>query len=136
MSSNRLIYDSCAYQTSLNESAAPLSYVLNPIKYENCSKCRNELGLVGGTAVSNISGNLVDLESDLRGSTRANSQCPSKKYHAPTNNQIVYQDKIDKSIKYIDTNLLHLPSCQMIDYKPVPNNPPLNLPQCYQLASE
>ena len=34
MSSNRLIYDTCAYKKSLDQSVIWL--VLNPIKYENC----------------------------------------------------------------------------------------------------
>ena len=80
MSSNRLIYDTCAYKKTLDQSVGPLSYVLNPIKYENYGKCRMELGLVGGTAVSQIKGNLVDLENDLRGTTRSASLCPSKHY--------------------------------------------------------
>ena len=54
MSSNRLIYDNCEYKTKLNESTNPLNYMLNPIRYENCNKCRMELGVVGGTAVSHI----------------------------------------------------------------------------------
>ena len=78
MSSNRLIYDTCAYSTKMNESVGPLQYILNPMKYENCKKCRHELGLVGGTAVSHIKGNLVDLENDLRGATRVSSLCPKK----------------------------------------------------------
>ena len=41
-----------------------------------------ELGIVGGTAVSQIKGNLADLENDLRGQTRSASQCPSKHYQA------------------------------------------------------
>ena len=80
MSSNRLIYDTCAYKKSLDQSVGPLSYLLNPIKYENCSKCRMELGIVGGTDVSQIKGNLVDLENDLRGATRTASLCPSNHY--------------------------------------------------------
>ena len=54
MSSNRLIYDTCAYKKELDQSVGPLSYVLNPIKYENCNKCRMELGIVGGSQVSQI----------------------------------------------------------------------------------
>ena len=42
-----------------------IQYLLNKIKYEHEQKCRNELGLVGGSNVSRIKGNLVDLESDL-----------------------------------------------------------------------
>ena len=64
MSSNRLIYDTCAYKHELTQSVGPLEYVLNPMKYENCNKCRMELGLVGGTAVSHVKGNLVDLIED------------------------------------------------------------------------
>ena len=81
MSSNRLMYDTCAYKKRLDESVGPLNYTLYPGKYENCSKCRIELGSVGGNNVSLFSGNLVDLESDLRGQTRKASLAPSKKYH-------------------------------------------------------
>ena len=38
MSSNRLMYDTCAYKTRVNESVGPLEYMLNPIRYENCNK--------------------------------------------------------------------------------------------------
>ena len=38
MSSNRLIYDTCAYKHNLQQSVGPLEYVLNPIKFENCNK--------------------------------------------------------------------------------------------------
>ena len=62
MSSNRLMYDTCAYKKRLDESVGPLNYTLYPGKYENCSKCRIELGTVGGNNVSLFSGNLVDLE--------------------------------------------------------------------------
>ena len=74
MSFNRLMYDTCEYKTRIGESVGPLEYMLNPIRFENCNKCRMELGIVGGTAVSQIEGNLVDLENDLRGQTRSNSK--------------------------------------------------------------
>ena len=80
MSSNRLSYDSCAYQKSLQQSTAPLDYMLYEGKYNNSAKCRIEFGVVGGNDVSLYSGNLVDLESDLRGQTRMASSCPSKQY--------------------------------------------------------
>ena len=79
MSSNRLMYDTCEYNTRLNESVGTLEYTLDPIRYENCNKCRMELGVVGGSAVSHIQGNLVDLETDLMGITRKASLCPTKK---------------------------------------------------------
>ena len=48
MSSNRLMYDSCAYEKSLQQSTSPLNYALYTGKYENTAKCRIEFGLVGG----------------------------------------------------------------------------------------
>jgi len=130
MSSNRLIYDTCAYSKRIGESVGPLAYQLNPMKYENCKKCRHELGIVGGTAVSHIKGNLVDLENDLRGATRANSLCPSNKFVPGNNNKIVLEGKQCGKGREIDTNMVHLPSCQMIRYKPTPLPPSLNLNNC------
>ena len=80
MSSNRLIYDTCAYKHELSQSVGPLEYVLNPMKFENCNKCRMELGIIGGSSVSHIKGNLVDLETDLLGITRKASLCPTEKF--------------------------------------------------------
>ena len=77
---NRLTYDTCAYEKDLKQSTSPLEYILDPVKYENCQKCRPELGIVGGTSVSHISGNLVDLENDLRNQIRPNTKCPSYKF--------------------------------------------------------
>lgn len=139
MSSNRLIYDTCAYKKSLDQSVGPLSYLLNPIKYENCSKCRMELGIVGGTDVSQIKGNLVDLENDLRGQTRAASLCPSHHYqpNCPDKigdqcqpKQINIQGRSCGPPRTINTELLHLPPCQMIRYKPVPLPPPMKIQTC------
>jgi hypothetical protein len=129
MSSNRLMYDTCAYKHELSQSVGPLEYVLNPMKYENCNKCRMELGLVGGAAVSHVKGNLVDLETDLRGQTRRTTKCPSKLYQNPCptgdiNNckpqNIQIQGDPSQTARQIDTQMLHLPSCQMIRYKPIP----------------
>lgn len=130
MSSNRLMYDTCAYAKRIEESVDPLAYVLNPMKYENCQKCRHELGLVGGTAVSHIKGNLVDLENDLRGATRLNSLCPAKKYKPSTNNTISFNGSSNGKLRTIDTSMQHLPSCQMIRYRPTPMPPAMNLNSC------
>ena len=125
MSYNRLIYDECAYRKTLDESVGPLGYILNPMKYENCQKCRHEFGLVGGTAVSNIKGNLVDLENDLRNQTRSASLCSSKKY-APSNSNFIQLENGQK----IDTSLQHLQPCQMIRYHPIPLPPVQNYNSC------
>ena len=86
MSSNRLMYDTCAYKKRLDESTGPLAYHLNPIKYENCQKCRMELGIIGGSAVSQIKGNLVDLENELRGQRHPMTKCSQYKYTPSENN--------------------------------------------------
>lgn len=139
MSSNRLIYDTCAYKKELDQSTGPLSYTLNPIKFENCNKCRMELGVVGGTAVSHIKGNIVDLENDLRGQTRPASNCPSKHYQPNCPSQIGDACQPDKIAlqgsqcapgRNIDANLVHLRPCQMIRYKPVPLPPPMAIQTC------
>ena len=130
MSSNRLMYDTCAYSKRLNESVGPLSYVLNPMKYENCQKCRHELGLVGGTSVSHIKGNLVDLENDLRGATRANTLCPDNKFKPSEGNLTIKGNGCGKNDRTIDTSLVHLPTCQMIRYKPTPLPPAMDLSNC------
>ena len=96
-----------------------IQYLLDKIKYEHNQKCRHELGLVGGANVSHIKGNLVDLESDLRGQTRNHSKCSKTKYKPNTNNQIEFISNGTNEKRVIDTNLIHLSNCQMIDYKSV-----------------
>jgi len=58
-------------------------YTQIPQKYYHPNPSRNALGMVGGNDVSIASGNLVDVESDLRGTTRDLSNAPSKKYQRP-----------------------------------------------------
>jgi hypothetical protein len=135
MSSNRLSYDPCATKKNIEQSTEPLSYIINPIKYENCNKCRMELGIVGGTAVSHIRGNLVDLENDLRGQTRIYSICPEKQFKSSQCNNDVSTPSYKNicsapSTTTIDTELIHLPPCQMIRYPSVPLPPPMNIQQC------
>jgi hypothetical protein len=140
MSSNRLMYDTCESQKRANESAGPLEYILNADKYENCSKCRNQLGLIGGTNVSHIAGNLVDLETDLFGITRKASLCPTQKYlnkcalseniNECQVNEIKIPGNCSTKERIIDTTPRHLQNCQMTRYKPIPLPEPLNLDHC------
>ena len=81
MSSNKLIYDKCAYKNRLLESVGASNYMFYNGKFENKKKAMVEFGLVGGNNVSHYRGNMTDLESDLRGQTRLQSLCDSKKYH-------------------------------------------------------
>ena len=130
MSMNRMRYDTCAYSQSIAQSVSPLEFILDPIKYEHCQKCRMELGVVGGTAVSHIKGNLVDLENDLRGQNRPNTHCPSYKY-IPTNGPLQGKEYI-KPVQHpaINIDMQHLRPCQMISYGPVPLEPNMDLYKC------
>ncbi len=134
MSWSRLSNDSCAYAKYLHQSVNPLSYHLDPVKYENCNKCRNELGLLGGTQVSHVGGNIVDLENDLRGQTRPATKCPSLK-HQPKDIYGFQRTEPYKSVNHPVMDLRnprHLRPCQMNNYKHVPMPAPLTVSSCYQ----
>tara|TARA_E500000331_G_scaffold356906_1_gene416721 strand:+ start:2380 stop:2772 length:393 start_codon:yes stop_codon:yes gene_type:complete len=118
MSFNRTSYDECQYKNRLGGNVSILSHILNVNPHENKSKCRHQLGFVGGTNVSHISGNLVDLESELRGQTRYVSKCYGGNIYTPNSvqNGFITNDKTPP----INTTPLHLPACQAITYKAVP----------------
>ena len=99
-----------------------LEYMLSPYRYEHVDKRRHNLGLIGGSAVSHIRGNLVDLESDLRCQTRLNTHCVDKQHKPVLPGEPIINDKTAP----IDTTLVHLPSLQMISYKSVPFPPAMS----------
>ena len=131
MSANRLSYDECSYKQSLFQSVAPVNYTLDPVKFEHKDKCRMELGTVGGTNVSHIRGNLVDLENDLRGQRHPSTKCSMYKYKPPSDNVLKSEEYI-KPVAHpdIDISMQHLGSCQMFDYKPVPKEPEMRINRC------
>lgn len=73
-SSNRLIYDRCAYQKELYESTSPLAYRLYEGAQENCKKCMHNNEFYRPF-------DLVDIESELLNITRPNTHCPQFKYN-------------------------------------------------------
>ena len=77
MSSNRLIYDSCAYATEIKESTEPLEYNLFAGKYVNCKQCP-----VGDFPNVLPFGPRADTESELWGINRLNTKCPENKFVA------------------------------------------------------
>lgn len=128
MSSNKLIYDECAYKKKLQESTSPLEYSLYKGKFENCAKCRVEFGTVGGNGVSLPTVNLVDLESELRGQFRKTSSCPSKKYTPSSTPNDGSTGLKNSSFESIKNKFKHQPSCQMHYY---PKVPIMDLPKPY-----
>lgn len=72
-SSNRTMYDNCAYQKRLIESTSPLDYYLYEGAYENCGKCKHDKFWHPF--------DLVDQESELKNITRLATRCPQFKYN-------------------------------------------------------
>ena len=73
-SSNRLRYDTCAYEKSLTESFSPFAYRTYGGMYENEQKCKKD------KFWKRIDADVVDVESDLKNITRPATKCPSLKY--------------------------------------------------------
>jgi hypothetical protein len=126
MSYNRLSYDECAYSREISNNITILKYIINDNLYEHPDKCLNGKGLLGGSTVSTIRGNVVDLESELRGITRNLSKCSSSKPKPLDNEFMILNDKTPP----VDTRKVHLPSCQMIDYRTLQIPYPQNFNQC------
>jgi hypothetical protein len=126
MSFTRLQYDTCQYKQELGDNVSVLGYLLDPIKYDHCTPCRNEIGLVGGNNVSRAGGNLVDLENDLFGITRETSKCAAQKY-LPRPDENVQGKAYNKVVQYpvVSTQPAHLKSCQMFGLPGVPAPPPM-----------
>lgn len=115
MSSNRLMYDRCAYATEIKESIDPLEYNLFLGKFENCKTCP-----VGDFPNVLPFGPKTMVESELLGLTRENSKCPGKKYQANSG----FKDcvplsaaRMCESIYYITPNNLEKPTSNMINSK-------------------
>jgi len=131
MAFTRQINDQCATQKRIEESTSVLSYVMDPTKHYNCNPCYIDR-IPGGNTVSLYGGNIVDLESDLSGRTRAASKCPGNKYLPGT--VIQGDDKrqcsIDCGVDGVpcgnpgckQDNLVHLPQCNMVQYKSRPSD--------------
>jgi hypothetical protein len=123
MSFTKLSYDDCSYKANLAGNVSQMGYIFDPVRYYNCSKCRNENGLVGGTAVSHVNGNLVDLESNLFGIDREASKCSVMKY-IPNPKEAIGADHYRKiNTNKVDTEMQHLPPCQMHSVKGIPHPP-------------
>jgi len=130
-------------------------YTQIPQKFYHPNASRNALGLIGGNDVSLASGNLVDVESELRNITRDLSQAPAKKYapscplgsgeplHGTGRNpstmlasvkgtcpeegptQLVFTERSTGKLRTVAMELRHLPTTQYVSYPGVPAPEPL-----------
>lgn len=128
MSFNRLIYDDCYYKKNVEESINVGNYQLYGGKYDNKNNCRIDFGLLGGNNVSMYKGNLIDLESELRGQTRLNSLCPSKKY-IPKCKQS-FDSGLPSGSTDCRSELVDLPTCKMFCYRPFTYAPNISASYC------
>lgn len=130
MSSNRLIYDTCAYKHDLHEAMKPLDFMLDPIKHVNTNQCAHQFGIVAGNDVSVVK-DPVQLESELKGITRHHSRCAKYKYQpSHDGSRMMLGPKPGCDAEFLNVNMTHLPTCQMIHYKPIPLVPSVEPKQC------
>jgi hypothetical protein len=122
-------------------------YTMISQKFYHPNASRHGLGLVSGNEVSLISGNMVDLESDLRNLTRDLSKAPSKQYQPSCAlgvssmessslaafsgsgcpawpRQLVFQERSTGKARTINMAPRHLPTVQMMSYPGVPRPEP------------
>ncbi len=106
-----------------------------PEKFYHPNASRNALGLFGGNEVSVVSGNIVDLESDLFGITRDLSRAPAYKYQpscalggsqacADWPKPLVFQERSSGQVVTVDTRPRHLPTSQFVSMPGVPTPSP------------
>jgi hypothetical protein len=129
--------------TREQQSAGMFSYTQMPVKFEHPQKCRNALGLVGGSEVSNISGNMVDLESDLLGMTRVQSKCIARQYLPAcplggpgcpdTPPSFSFRDKATGAVSVVNTTPRNLPTCQLTTLPGVGTPAALKTGACYPM---
>jgi hypothetical protein len=108
----------------------PQSYDYINTTYINPDPKRHILGIVGGNEVSLIKGNMVDLESDLRGINIPNTFCPWRQYQAPAAKQTEIKRDNTKGSVEIDVRPKHLPTYQMWAYPAVAAPVPLKNEAC------
>jgi hypothetical protein len=99
-------------------------------QYVNPTPKRHILGIVGGNEVSLIKGNLVDLESDLRGIHIPNTFAPWRQYQPPqkADKEIVRNNY--KNAVSINVQKEHLPAYQMMAYPAVVAPSPMENTVC------
>ena len=112
----------CTLKKCANENKGILSYTLDVNRYYNYSPCRMEQGIVAGNDVSIYDGNLVDLDSDLKGITRKVTKCPTGQYAPGTivegKDTVPCDNNLRECATLKNKRLTHLPTCNIIKYAP------------------
>ena len=94
-SSNRLIYDACAYDLKISDSTSPFTYRTYAGAYENCDKCKFD------KFWRPFDAEMVDVESDLKNINRPATKCPTLKYNNKCSKSKTCISTFDKSAPVI-----------------------------------
>ena len=108
----------------------PQMYAQTPFAYVHKEPARHILGLVAGNNVSLPKGNMVDVESDLRGLNIPLTKCPSREYQPPPSEQATIYRNSTKGKQVIDVRPRHLKGYQMWSYAATFAPIPMNAQQC------
>jgi len=122
--------DAFVVNTPKESHENPQAYDEEQIFVQHVKEARHELGLVAGNAVSRISGNQADLESDLKGITRANSSATYRHHLPPKGDTIVRKDP--KTNLEINAALVPLKPYQQWAYPSVIGPLPLEKQVCHR----
>ena len=102
---SRTNYDSCAYDSALNQSTKPLNYQLNNFCNSLPTSIKNQ-GVHSNSdpnhAINTFNGDLsklVEVEHTLQGVDRIRTKCPDKQF--PNNDKLCLQNKFKES-KYTE----------------------------------
>lgn len=97
----------------------PQHYDYLTSQFVNDAPKRHILGIVGGNEASLIKGNMVDLESDLRGINIPNTFAPWRQYQPPQRgDKEIIRANVKGSVT-INVEKQHLPTYQMMAYPSV-----------------
>lgn len=126
-----------AYTSYPNVDAERHERLENPQHYDepavvarHVKERRHILGLVGGKEIGSIAGNQVDLESDLLGITRPNSDA-TYRHHLPPTSSKISRDNPKLQLK-IDATPVPLPSFQQWAYPSVMAPEPFRKDTCHR----
>jgi len=111
-------------------SETPQMYAENVWTKVHKQPARHMLGLVGGNEVSLPQGNVVDVESDLRGLNFPLTYSPARQYQPPPVKQSTINRKSTKGSVNIDVTPRHLPAIQMWSYGATFAPVPMKVTQC------
>ena len=108
----------------------PQFYTEAPSAVRHVKERRHILGMVGGKEVGTIVGNQVDLESDLLGITRPNSDAEYR-HHLPPSSNMIKRENPKMNLK-IDATPVPLQEFQQWAYPSVMAPEPCRKDTCYR----